>query len=125
MYFGIIFEPGVQLTSATAAAVQVFVHAVAAVAAGARTYIPGNGCGYDLSRRAGYAMNHKGEHRCVLFFHLFPPGYPLLKRDTKICVFLNKKFGLLVPNFYYSSGTTQLTSFCGPLKKNGKSLKLR
>ena len=90
MYFGIIFEPGVQLTSATAAAVQVFVYAVAAVAAGARTYIPGNGCGYDLSRRAGYAMNHKGEHRCVVFPSI-PPWLPPAKKRHQNLRFFKQK----------------------------------
>ena len=62
-------------------------------------------------------MNHKGEHAPLIT--------PLLKRDAQICVFLYKKFGLLVPNFEFSSGTTQVMSFCGPLKKNGKPLKLQ
>ena len=67
------------------------------------------GCGCDsaFSRRAGYALNHKGEYRSALFFHLYPLITPRLKRDAKICIFLNKKLWLQAPKLEFSSGTTQ------------------
>ena len=52
--------------------VQGCVYAASAAAAAVRTYISDSGSGSDLSRMAGYAMNDKGEHRKVLFFHLCP-----------------------------------------------------
>ena len=62
--------------------VQGCVYAASAAAAAVRTYISDSGSGSDLSRMAGYAMNDKGEHRKVLFFHLCPPDHPLLKKEA-------------------------------------------
>ena len=40
-----IFEPGLQLSSADAAALQLYVYAAAAAVGAAWTYISGSGCG--------------------------------------------------------------------------------
>ena len=98
MLLGFIFEPGLQLSPAVAAAVQVCVYSAAAAAAAAQTRISVRGCGSDLSRRPGYAMNHKGEHRNVLFSHLCSPVHSPVK------------LGLLLPNFEFSSENTKVAS---------------
>ena len=44
-------------------------------------------------------------------FSIYAPLFtPLLNRDAKIYVFLNKELGLLLPNVEFSSGTNQVAS---------------
>ena len=85
MLLGFIFEPGLQLSPAVAAAVQVCVYS--APAAAARTRISARACGSDLNRRPGYAMNHKGEHRNVFFFNLCCPVHSPAKERCQILRF--------------------------------------
>ena len=93
MFSGFIFKPGLQLSSAAVTGVQGCVYAASAAAAAVRTYISDSGSGSDLSRRTGYAMNDKGEHRKVLFFPSMPPLITPAKERRQNLSFLNKKFG--------------------------------